>query len=467
MKVTLIYPRFDYPYKRWIPPLGLQYIAAALKSKYDANITLIDMIFPGSFESLKREIFGSDLICISATTPLAGRAFKVARLIKETDPDVPIVGGGPHATLFPEDFLKNGFDAVVIGEGEKTIIDLTQALLTGSDLMGIDGIALVEDGAVKYTKPREFVRNLDEIPFPARDLFDWRAYGSTVTLITSRGCPFKCSFCKPMQDKLFGRVTRRRSVLNVIKEIEQIKYELNCSRLEFLDDTFTSHRGWMMEFANEMIKRDLDVSWECNSRIDRVDEVLLRFMKKAGCTNITFGVESGSQKILDFLNKGIKVEDTVRTFKACHSVGVSAGAFIITGTPTETKGDLEATTKFIKTIRPSGVRVSRLTPLPGSNIYNYAKEHNIMNISEYDDFDYNATIYPLKLEHLTKDDLDYYEMKMERLAFAGRLRTMFESITNPYKVREALKNPRLIVSFLRTHYILLESMFLGRGYKYK
>jgi anaerobic magnesium-protoporphyrin IX monomethyl ester cyclase len=283
-------------------PLGILYIAAILR-KHGYKISFVDLTF-GNFHDIKKELLSTDIIGISAASALFGSASKVANYIKEIDQDLTCIIGGPHATAFPQDCLEKGFDIAVIGEGERTIIDLLNAIEKNKPLQDVAGIVFRKSDNLIYTRPRALIPNLDELPFPARDLIDHKRYfasGVEHTLIASRGCPYNCIYCKPMIDKLFGRRVRMRSPFNVIDELEMLckdyKHEVKARGVVFVDDVFTINRKWIESFCAEIKKRKLEVRWSCQTRVNLADEKVFRMMKSAGCYLIEFGVESGSQRI--------------------------------------------------------------------------------------------------------------------------------------------------------------------------
>ncbi len=467
MKVTLIYPRFDYKHAGGLgAPLGLQYIAAVLR-EHGHNVSLIDMTFQSDFEVVRETIKRTDVVGISATTPLSGRAYKVVEFIKNIAPDLICIGGGPHATVFPQECLRRGFDIVVLGEGEYTMVALLEVIEKSGDIGKVDGIAFLKNNEIKFTKPSAFIENLDGLPFPAHNLIDWKSYfkaGANVYLIASRGCPYNCLFCKPMQNKLFGEKIRKRTPSNVVGEIEEIIAELKTTNFMFVDDTFLAFPKLVTQICNEINLRSLKINWCCQARVDHVTEEILRMMKNAGCSKIALGVESGSQKVLDFLRKGIRVEDTIRAFDLCHKVGMETHAYIIIGSPVETEEDLKATVKLIKRIRPDSLQVSRLTPTPGSDLYDLATKQRILTIKDCEAYDYYSAEYPLRLEHLTKEDLDHYTEIINRtitLSVSVAKRDL-KRIIKPSYLKEIMvnsfKNPKSIVRRVKTLFKLLKTV---------
>lgn len=455
MNALLIYPRFKYENAGGVfAPLGLQYIAAAVKEQ-GHEVSLIDMTFQDKLVISENQLKDVDVVGISFSSPLASRAYQVLESIKRIKPDLICIAGGSHPTISPEECLIRGFDIAVLGEGEHTINDLLEKLEASEDLNAVDGIAFLKDGKIILTKPRPFISNLDDLPFPARELVDMDAYlksGSGFTVIASRGCPYNCLFCKPMQDKLFGKKIRRRTVINVVNELEGITQKGKKAKrvVTFVDDTLLCSKDWVLSFCDEIKKRRLRLKWACQARADNINREILEAIKEIGCFHISIGVESGSQKILDFLRKGIRVEDSMNALNLCHKVGINTHAYIIIGSPMETKNDLEATINLIKRTSPCSLQVARLTPIPGSDLYDYAVKHDLINVKALEEYDYYSTGYPLRLSYLSRVDLDRFsriingikkDFLIRRIAKPSYFRKIIiESLRSPSSLIRRIKN---------------------------
>jgi len=436
MKILLIYPRLNYPARAAVtPPLGILYIASVLR-RDGHEVTFLDLTTYTAMPELEPWLSGVDMAGISITSAMAFRAYETLRRIKEITPSLYCIAGGPHATVMPEDTLRAGFDAVVLGEGEAAVTELARAMEEKSPVDSIAGLAFLRDGALVCTSSRPFIEALDTIPEPARDLVNWADYYSRPSpfdgVIASRGCPYRCLFCKPMQEKLFGKKVRYRSQCSIIVEISHYleiwrTYSPQASTMlpggftvpffpMFLDDMFLSKASWVDSFCEEAGNSGLSFWWGCQARVDAIEEERLNRMKQAGCHVVACGVESGSQQVLDFLRKDITVADTRKAFEICHKVGISTHAYIIIGSPQETKEDLEATFTLLEEIRPTTCYVARATPQPGSYLYDYAEEKKILNLEAFDEhFDYYYTRLPLRLEHLSEEDLDDFERRVNEL----------------------------------------------------
>jgi len=429
MKVLLVYPRLKItPGVTLGAPLGILYIASALRGD-GHHVEFLDLTLHDDIPPLEPLLQGVGAVGVSFTSVLAARAFEVVKKVKQASPSMPCIAGGPHPTALPAHTLQSGFDIVVMGEGEETIRELVKALEEKRDAASVAGLALLKEGDLFFTEKRAFMEDLDMLPMPARDLIDWPGYYARSAydgIIASRGCPYACRFCKPMQDHLFGRKIRYRSPGNILREIAGYRkiYHQHSPMVQmgvsffamFLDDMFLSRPEWVIDFCREVEKSGLDFWWGCQSRVDTLHEKELIRMKETGCKLVVFGVESGSQRVLDFYRKGITVEDTRRAFSLCRKHGMLTHAYVIIGAPEETREDLEATYTLLKEIRPTTSYIARATPHPGSYLYEYAIERGIMGIEAFDEScDYYFNRKPLLLTHLTERDLDEFEQKIREL----------------------------------------------------
>lgn len=457
MKITLIYPRFKYEnVGNCEEPLGILYIAAVLK-KAGYQIAFHDLTFAKDFKCLDSDIRNSDVVGFSASSPLLGIAKEVLAYVKEINPNVKTIIGGPHPTQDAEDSLRAGFDFAVIGEGEETILELMKGL-KANNWEQIDGVAYKTNGEIRTNNPRQFIHDLDSVPLVDRNLVDYSKYFSFAMMAT-RGCPFKCAFCKPMQNKLFGTRVRRRSIPNIVDEMEQLNKIDRKKVIYFKDDTLTvCSFQWFRDFRNELKKRRLNIKWGCNARVDTVDEEKLILMKESGCVGLSFGVESGSQKILDFYQKGTKVEQAIKAFALCHKIKLEALAFILIGAPIETREDLEMTYQLVRKIKPDLWFVFIATPFPGNFLHEYAKEKGIIKKDRFLDYiefdnaqnskDLNLT---MELEYLTEDDIKEYRDKINHHMIRRTiLRRIWGVLTRPAELKKLLLETPKALSFLKT-----------------
>ncbi len=335
------------------------------------------------------------MIGIAATTPVLPLAYEIAKFCKENFPEVTLIIGGAHVTILPERTLKESlFDIAVIGEGEETFRDLVDLYknerLNHNNLKKTKGIAFKNNGKIIITEKRPFKRNIDEIPFPARDLMNIEFYkkegifgkwgAPSLGLISSRGCPYKCSFCANTPQPY-----RFHSANYTFSEMENLVEKYKLKGLAFFDDTFTANRQRVVDLCQKLIDSKLNekIIWSCLSRVDRVDKELLQLMKKSGCVLIKFGFESGSPRILSLLKKNTTtVEMNKRAIQLSKEVGIKILGYFMIGSPTETLDDVKMTEKFIFDNPIDYTNLFITTPYPGTEIWDYCIEKGMITGNE-------------------------------------------------------------------------------------
>jgi len=385
-------------------PIGLMYIGTVLK-KAGHSVKIIGIEKRNYERVLLKQvlIFNPDVVGLSIVTPLAGEAQRLAKLIKDNYPAICLIAGGPHPTLLPYETLKEkNIDICVIGEGELTALDLLESLSQKRPLDKIQGIAFLRAGNLIVTDPREYIKDLDSLPFVDRELMPERTiYGRAgyplenpcAFLMTIRGCPYECSFCKPGLDKIFGSRVRRRSPANVAQEIMELKRKYGIRGLWINDDTFTFDAAWVDKFCDLIIKNKVGISWYINARVNNVDEGLFIKMRDAGCISVVLTPETGSERIRNLvLNKQITDKDVEEAFKICHKIGLPVQANIMLGSPTETEEDLKLSLELVRNIQPCYMNVSYTTALPGTYLYEqYLSEMSSSQYyKEYENYDFGS-----------------------------------------------------------------------------
>lgn len=398
MKVVLILPPGGYYAERWqkgslMPPLGIGYVAAVLeKNKYD--ISIIDGHVEGYTQGKLINILKiarPDVVGFTFTTENRFDAFSMMKRLREAIPGVIIVAGGPHVSLAAEDTLSHirELDYIVRGEGEYSFLELLDSIKAGKGADGVEGISYRKDGRVVNNPPRSLVKNLDDIPFPAWHLYSWDKYNFTldvpgkgkiraVNIMTSRGCPHFCNFCA--SSKMWGRSCRMRSPENIIEEVELLVDRFRAKALWIFDDTFTVSKARVFGFCELLKKNGPLLDWFCEIRVDTVNRELLAAMKDAGCYGIGFGVESGSQRIIDeVIGKRIKLDDVKKVTEWCGELGIMTNPFFIFSHPNETIEDVSMTMDMIrKWPRNSHISLSLLHIYPGTDLERIAKEKGIL-----------------------------------------------------------------------------------------
>ncbi|MCC6021316.1 MAG: B12-binding domain-containing radical SAM protein [Thermoproteaceae archaeon] len=361
------------------PPLGLAWVAAVLEAA-GHKVRIVDSPTEGiDMRSLMGEVksWHPDLVGLTATTPMAYKAYETARAIKEYDRDLPVIMGGPHATFMYEEALKSGVDVVVRGEGEYTMLELVSAIERSgpesASLRPVRGIAFRDGDRIVVTPDRSPIRNLDELPPPARHLLPMDKYtlfGKPVRVIhvmASRGCPFGCIFCTTSY--FWGRYVRYRSARRVAEEIEDAVSKYKTNIIMFTDDELLLNKKFVTEFLGELKARRLDISFSCGSRVDSVSRELLFELRRHGCASVYFGVESGSQETLDRIGKGITLEQAARAFRWAKEAGLAVVGSFILGFPWETPSDMRQTVKFAIKLDPTYAQFTVATPYPGTPLY--------------------------------------------------------------------------------------------------
>lgn len=452
MRITFVEPRIAY--YSWLP-LNLLYLSSYLKKKYKYEPVVIDTN-PAEIENrICKQILDTkpDIIGITCTTPQFSKMIKIAEEIKKYS-SVPIVVGGVHPSVCPEETLAgNCIDFIVIGEGEETFAELCEKLSNGEDYTAIQGIGYRLDGKIVINQKRERISNLDDIPFPAWDLLPVESYflgnegimgaptKRTINVITSRGCPFRCAFCN--SSKVWASRVKRRSVDDVLEEIEYLRVTYQIDSIKFFDDCFTVKPAWVLEFCEKLIKKAWpDFFWECYSRVDLIKDNVVKAMKAAGCTTIHLGVESGSPRILNQIDKKISVEQIINAFEIIKRHNIRIFAFIVIGFPNETLDDHMRTENLLKEIRPDGIEVDFAIPFPGTKLFSEVVELGLIpkNVDHTRWFQVSgAESYhdkPIYNHLLTTDQLIKIKGRLQNLGIVGRYK--------PF-----LKNPKQFVKGLK------------------
>jgi anaerobic magnesium-protoporphyrin IX monomethyl ester cyclase len=366
-----------------IPPLGLAYLAAILE-KEGIDVSITDGSRGLSIVEVMDELraYGPDIVGISCTTPTFLDAIELAEAVREASPRAIIMLGGPHVTAIPQEaMLEEVFDVGVIGEGEITFLELVEEIddkgnLEEVGLEQINGLAFREGGEIILTPPRERIKDLDSLPHPARHLLpplsEYRPTPASyrklpvAVMMTSRGCPYGCTFC---DRGVFGNYVRAHSPERVLAEIEELLGRYGAREIRFFDDTFTINRKRVEKICEMIIERGLRFPWTCLTRVNTVDKDLLRLMKEAGCWQVLFGLESGDPGMLDRLNKGSSVEQNTQAVQWALEVGLGVRGDFIIGTPGETMESLENTLAFTKRIKLDYAHFNKFVPYPGTELF--------------------------------------------------------------------------------------------------
>ncbi|MBN1526072.1 MAG: B12-binding domain-containing radical SAM protein [Candidatus Omnitrophica bacterium] len=390
MRVTLVFPGIsETGFNTAKAPVeyswmnhGLSSLSACAKA-VGHDVSLIDLRelagwddVRGEISRLKPQVLGVTMMSVDYEP-----AMEAARIAKSVDRNIVVVAGGPHPSILPEEVAAGAnIDYVVVGEGETTFLKL------------------LED--IENCRPRERVitgehPDLDTLPFADRELFRFKESPIEnflrrpfVTVIAGRGCVYNCSFCQPAERKIFGRKVRRRSVANVIDELELLRERYDFQSFMFHDDCLTEDRKWVIRFCDEYRRRKFRKPFVCQSRADIIckNEDMVRLMKKAGLAMYLIGFESGNQRVLNFLRKGTTVEMNYRAARICKKHGVRIWANYMLGMPTETKEEAMDTVRMIQKIKPYRPSPAFFTPHPGSDLYDYCVKNGLSLIRSHSDF---------------------------------------------------------------------------------
>jgi len=402
MRILLIEPPFErlMGFYRDYYPIGLAYLAAVLEkaghsvkvydaehspkavylsyrtraSRYDSFLQAIKTPAHPIWQEAREVIreFQPELVGISMMTPKYSPALKMAEFAKEWQRSLPVVMGGPHPTIRPDEVLENpNVDFVIRGEGEEALRDLACAIERAEDNYAqIDNLSFKRRETIIHNPLRPLIDCLDDIPSPARHLLhNAHTYTSEDMglMMTSRGCPFKCTYCSTRST--WGRKVRFRTVENVIKEMKKVIDLYKTRQITFEDDSFTLDRKRVLELSDRLIEERLNANWSAITRIDLLDEELLLRMKKAGCNYIRVGVESGSDKVLKAIKKGITSEQIRTGARLLNRHRVYWSAYFMIGLPMEDEEDIMASLRLMKEINPSYCTLSIYTPYPGTELF--------------------------------------------------------------------------------------------------
>ncbi len=386
MKVLLINPPAQGVYDTVnikLPPLGLAYIAAVLRA-HGHHVEIIDLnVQENLWETVSK--YQWDIVGLSGDTSRYPISMKIAEQIKKHF-GFTIFTGGPHVTFFEKETLDTGYvDFIIRGEGEFITLELIDAIRQNKPLESVRGITFKKDGRIIKTLRAPIIRNLDSLPYPARDLLPMEKYKVTLfygrpitSILTSRGCPFNCYFCSSSQ--FSNLIWRTRSPKNIVDEMEYVINKFDYHAFAFVDDNFTLNSKRVIEISKEIVKRKLDIYWWAFSRVDELlgHEDMVEWMAKSGCKMVFLGIESVSKKVLDEYNKGITANDSIRAVKLLKSYGIDTWGSFIIGALDETKEMIMNTVRFAKLLDPRNVQFSILTPFPGTRLYEDAEKMGVI-----------------------------------------------------------------------------------------
>ncbi len=401
-RVTLVNP----PYPKGAPqslflPLGLGYLAVVLEeNQYEVNVLDCQITKPTP-QQLEAELAKAkpDIVGVTTSTLTYWPAVEVVKSAKKVLPNALTILGGPHVTALPEQTLKEApeVDIIVRGEGERTMLELAE-LTSKADLKNLSNVAGIifrKNGQIISTGKREFIQDLDELPHPAYKHFPLERYRMAgknyLPIITSRGCPFQCTFC--LASDMCGRGFRTRSPKKVVDELEWMRDTLGADVIAFYDDTFTFDKKRAEAICDEMKARKFNLPWDCRTRVDTINKEILVKLRDADCQLIHFGVESGNQTMLNAMKKGTTVEKNAWAIKLAKEVGISVAISVVVGYPGETEAMLKETFDFIKRAKPDFVYVCQAIPYPGTELLTILKDMGWDVSSDWNQFDEQSPVF--------------------------------------------------------------------------
>jgi radical SAM superfamily enzyme YgiQ (UPF0313 family) len=445
MKIFLIQPEYKDTWAA--PPLGLGYIAAALEGEGHDVIFSDYTLSPVSSEEFKKQVenLKPDLIAISMMVRALPQVRTLIQLVKEVS-NIPVVIGGPQPTIVPEFTLRyTGSDFAVLGEGEKTIIELARAVNSGKNsFQDIKGLAFSQrDKKIVVNPGREFTPDLDSISLPAWKYISPAKYNlqpaltpvkerPIAPLITTRGCPYKCNFCGgPL---MWKRSFRMRSAKNIVDEIELLMNEYGVRQIFLSDDNFTLQKSHAVSMCKEILSRRIKISWACPNgiRVDKVDDELLGYMREAGCYLVGFGIESGSQAILDRAQKQLNLSRVAEVVKMAKKHGIMTYGFFIIGLLGETKKTIRETIDFAKNLPLDRAWFNVLIPYPGTEVFELYSQGKPYDEIDWSNLDATTGMITEGIHYngLSGEDLVYWQRRALREFYLANPSRFFSVMRN-------------------------------------
>ena len=364
------------------PSLGICYIASILeKEGYSVGIVDAEVLKLSMDETVDKILSNTPrVVGITSTMNTFHSAIVLGQKLKQAEPEIYLVLGGPYVSALTTGALDKAFDFGVYGEGEHTFLELMKFLDHRGEISEIDGLIYKDNGEFKLNKPRKYIEPLDSIPPPARHLLpDLKLYRPNAqsyrklpatTIITSRGCPFNCIFC---DRSTFGKKYRAHSAEYVVDEIQMLIEQFGIKEIWFVDDTFTIDKNRVMQICNMIMERNLDISWSCLGRVGTVTIEMLKMMKKAGCWMIAYGIETGNQGVMNYIKKGITLEQAEQAVKWTKEAGLLPKGYFMLGYPVDTLETIDETIAFARSLSLDYALFTITTPLPNTELFEICK----------------------------------------------------------------------------------------------
>jgi len=366
------------------PPLGLLYVSAHLKKN-----GFMPIVYDSTFSTqadwmLFMQTTQPDLVLFYANLIIKPTTLKLAAFLKEHT-QATLVAGGPDVTYNQENYLKGGFDYLIIGEGEETALELVQRLAEKSNVKNVSGLGFLEHGTLQNTPERVKTKDLDSLGFPDRQSIDFELYLSAwekhhgirmANVSTQRGCPYTCKWCSTA---VYGQSYRRRPVKLVVDEIEHLIEEFKITGVWFVDDVFTVNHKWIGELHQEFKQRNLTIAFEIITRAERLTDSVLHQLKEMGCFRIWIGAESGSQRIIDAMDRKVDVHVVREMINKTKKFGMQAGTFIMLGYPGEGLAEIKETVTHLRVATPTDLTATIAYPIKGTSLYNEVEKDLLLH----------------------------------------------------------------------------------------
>ena len=436
------------------PPLGVLYLASMLKKHGYTDIAVFDgQLYKNTEDAFREKIsrLNPQVVGISAFTPTLHRAYRLARIAKSFNRNIHVVFGGPHCSIYPREVISMDFiDAVVAGEGEESFTRVVSAIDSGNWTGEMDGVLYKKNGEIAGNTNYKIIRNLDALPFPDRSLVPKDRYyivvdkpGTATSLLTSRGCPFGCTFCKPAR-----RVFTQRSPSSIAVEMEECS-GMGFRMINLVDDTFNVDKTKVLEICREIVRRKIGVSWSFMGRVETFDKEMAEALREAGCSRIQFGIEAGTDRVLGMMQKGFAVDEARKAIEISKKYGFITVAFFILGFPGETRAEIMDTINFAIKTEPDYAQFLPLSLQPGTKLYNDA-----LRDGKTEDIFKNFTLDPA----MEYQDI-YLDGSLSREETAKLVRSAFQRfyLRKSYivKILRLTRSPTEFLRKLRALYLMM------------
>ncbi len=467
-KITLVSPpniEFrDAGKAHLVEPLGLAYIAAILeKNGYSVNIIDADTLEYSIPKTIQEILISEpDIVGFSCQTLLFPTALKIAAEIKKNKQLITVFGG-IHSTSFPDIVKEPAVDFSIVGEGEYAFLGIVECTQGKKQLKEVHGLCYYKNGKITCN-PSERITDLDKLPFPARHLLPMKKYGyafpvpydkkrSYASLNFSRGCCYNCIFCN--SPRQWTRKVVHRSAENIIAELKELVNKYGVNTFYVRDEIFTLNKKNVIKICQGILREKLELNWFCYARADHVDEGMLRMMKKAGCKLIKMGVETGDPEIMKLIKKGETLETIEKAFKLADEVGLYTHASFMIGHPWDSFKTVKRTISFAKKLNPDTLGLPIMTPFPGTEVWDIAKEEKLLLTEDFSKFNVMGSCV-MKTKYLNPKQL----IKLQKIG----LREFYFRGGYIYKaLKRILHDPRCLKFYLEPGWILLKWLRLGEN----